>query len=530
MMKTESPERQKPSWPVNLIWISVAFSIMYWVVESIRDVLLYGKGGLFGRLFHPGAMAFWMRLMVVCVIVLFGVYAQWLRTRTTKREASVTERVRTISVLLVGVLFSVGYWLLESFRDVFVYEKGALLQQIFHPTAIDFWMRFLPVCIILLFSGYSQNLFNAHMKIQKILKQANLKLENLDHVKSDFLSTVSHELRTPIAIMREGVSLCMDERVGPLNGTQRKLLTDTLNNIDRLNRLVTDLLDISKIEAGKLKLRRTVFDMRQVAQKVVKAYLQQAVKKGIRLELQSLQSDFPIFADEDKVTQIFDNLMSNALRFTNPEGQIKIILIDRSDSVECCVSDTGVGISKESAEKLFTKFEQIGRADGPGYKGTGLGLSICKGLVEKHGGTIWVESQPGKGSKFSFTLKKMPPPKVLIVDDEKALVEITRNYLASEHFRCAEAYDGETALRMAFDDPPDLIVLDMQLGAMSGYEVIGRLKGDRRTSRIPILILSGYSVDERLLDSEGMHAQIPVLKKPVRLSDLKAAVSEIFAN
>jgi signal transduction histidine kinase/CheY-like chemotaxis protein len=530
-MKTKSPERQKPKRSVNLIWISVAFSIMYWVVESIRDVLLYGKGGgLIARLFHPGAMTFWMRLMVVCVIVLFGVYAQWLRTRTAQREASVTERVRTISVLLVGVLFSVFYWILEAFRDVFVYDKGALLHQIFHPTSIDFWMRFLPVCIILLFSGYSQNLLNEHMRIQDMLKSANQKLENLDQVKSDFLSTVSHELRTPIAIMKEGVSLSMDERVGPLNGTQRKLLTDTLNNIDRLNRLVTDLLDLSKIEAGKLKLRRTVFDMRHVAQKVVNAYSQQAVKKGIRLELQSLQTDFPIFADEDKVTQIFDNLMSNALRFTNPEGQIKIILIDRSDSVECCVSDTGVGIGKESAEKLFTKFEQIGRADGPGYKGTGLGLSICKGLVEKHGGTIWVESQPGKGSKFSFTLKKMPTPRVLIVDDEKDMVEIVKTCLTAEQFRCVEAYDGESALRSAFGDPPDLVVLDMQLGAMSGYEVVGRLKGDRRTCHIPILIVSGYSVDERLLDADGSHEQIPVLKKPVRLGDLKAAVLDIFAN
>jgi signal transduction histidine kinase len=529
-MKTESPNIQKSKRSVNLIWISAAFSCVYWVVESIRDVLLYGRGDLIARLFHPGAMAFWMRLMVVCVIVLFGVYAQWLRYRSEGRKTRISERIRPASVLIVGMLFSVFYWILEAFRDVFVYEKGPLLQQIFHPDSIDFWMRFLPVCIILLFSGYSQNLLNEHMRIQDTLKQANQKLENLDQLKSDFLSTVSHELRTPIAIMREGVSLSMDERVGPLNGTQRKLLTGTLNNIDRLNRLVTDLLDISKIEAGKLKLRKTVFDLRQVAQKVVKAYSQQAVKKGVRLDIQSLQADLLIFADEDKTTQILDNLMSNALRFTNSGGQIKVILIDRSDSVECCVSDTGVGINEESAAKLFSKFEQIGRVDGPGYKGTGLGLSICKGLVEKHGGRIWVESQPGKGSKFSFTLKKMPTPNVLIVDDEKEMVEIVKTCLTAEHFRCVEAYDGESALRFAFDDPPGLIILDMQLGAMSGYEVIGRLKGDRRTCHIPILIVSGYSVDERLLDSDGTHEQIPVLKKPVRLGDLKAAVLDAFVN
>jgi signal transduction histidine kinase len=514
---------------MNLIWISVAFSCVYWVVESIRDVLLYGKDGLIGRLFHPGAMAFWMRLMVVCVIVLFGVYAQWLRNRSTKKSR-VSKMIRPVSALLVGALFSVFYWILEAFRDVFIYEKGPLLQQIFQPHSIDLWMRFLPVCIILLFSGYSQNLLNEHMRIQESLEDANRKLENLDQLKSDFLSTVSHELRTPIAIMREGVSLSMDERVGPLNAAQRKLLTDTLNSIDRLNRLVTDLLDLSRIEEGKLKLRRTVFDLRKAAQKALNSVSQHAAKKGIKLDIHSMRADLPIFADADKVTQIFDNLLGNALRFTNSGGQIKIILIDSGDSVECCVSDTGIGISEENAAKLFSKFEQIGRVDGPGYKGTGLGLSICKGLVEKHGGRIWVESQPGAGSKFSFTLKKTPAPKVLVVDDEKAMVEFARNFLKSERYRCAEAFTGESALRMAFEDPPDLVLLDMQLGDMSGYEVIGRLKGDTRTSRIPILILSGYSVDERLLDSEGMHAQIPVLKKPVRLADLKAAVSDAFTN
>jgi signal transduction histidine kinase/CheY-like chemotaxis protein len=520
----------KPQRSMNLIWVAVVFSGAYWVVESIRDVILNGSGGLINRLFHPGAMTFWMRLLVVCVIVLFGIYAQWLRSRSTGREARVFERFRRVNVLLTGILFGICYWFLESFRDVFVYSKGTLLEQIFQPNSIDFWMRFLPVCIIILFSGYSQNLQNEQMRIQETLKQANRKLEDLDHLKSDFLSTVSHELRTPIAIMREGVSLCMDDRVGPLNPTQRKLLTDTLNNIDRLNRLVTDLLDLSKIEAGKLKLRRTVFDLRRVARSVLDAYDKQAADKGIRLEIQSLQSEISIFADEDKVRQVLDNLVSNALRFTNSGGQIKIILIDREDSVECCVSDTGVGINGENAAKLFSKFEQIGRVDGPGYKGTGLGLSICKRLVEKHGGRIWLESQPGKGSKFSFTLRKTPMPKVLIVDDEKDMVDIVKTFLASEQYQCSVAYDGQSALRSAFDNPPDLVVLDMQLGTMSGYEVIGRLKGDKRTCAIPILIVSGFSVDERLLDTDGAHEQIPVLKKPVRLNELKTAVTDLVAN
>jgi signal transduction histidine kinase/CheY-like chemotaxis protein len=518
-----------PKSSVNLIWVSIVFSGMYWFVESARDVLLRGKSGLIERIFQPGAMTFWMRLMAVCVIILFGVCAQQLRSRSCRWKPFFFERFRQVSLLLVGVLFGFCYWVLEAFRDVFVYEKGGLFRQVFLPDSIDFWMRFLPVCIIVLFSGYSQNLLSAHMRVQDSLRKANRKLETLDQMKSDFLSTVSHELRTPIAIMREGVSLCMDERVGPLNGSQRKLLTNTLNSIDRLNRLVTDLLDLSKIEAGKIKLRKSNFDLRQAAQNVINAHALQADKKGVRLTLQTMATEIPIFADADKVVQVFENLLSNALRYTNSGGRIKIILVDRVDSAECCVSDTGVGIDEAGASKLFSKFEQIGRVDGPGYKGTGLGLSISKGLVEKHGGRIWVESQPGKGSKFSFTLKKSPTPRVLIVDDEKETAGIIRTCLSAEKFRCKEAYDGESAIRFAFEDPPDLVVMDMQLGAMSGYEVIGRLKGNSRTCHVPILIVSGYSVDGPLGENDG-HQQIPVLQKPVRLNDLKSAVFDLIGN
>ncbi|MCK5145234.1 PAS domain S-box protein [bacterium] len=249
------------------------------------------------------------------------------------------------------------------------------------------------------------------------LHRSNERLRELDKLKSEFLSTVSHELRTPIAIMGEGVALCLEEIVGPLNHKQRDLLEDTHQNVDRLSRLISDLLDISKIEAGRVVLRKVQFNIPSIIQQALDGFSSVAGQKNLEMRYEGPLS-LIIYADPDKVRQIIDNLISNAIRFT-AEGSITIILEDESEIVRCRVCDTGIGISKKDVKGLFVKFAQIGRVDGPGYKGTGLGLAIVKGLVEKHNGAISVESVPDQGSCFSFTLARMTPPGIGIVDYER---------------------------------------------------------------------------------------------------------------
>ncbi len=361
------------------------------------------------------------------------------------------------------------------------------------------------------------------------LKEVNKNLKQLDKLKSDFLSTVSHELRTPIAIMREGVSLCLEGIAGEITDTQRDLLGDTMDNMDRLTRLVTDLLDISKIEAGKLKLRRSSIDLSEILKKVHQNYESQAEEKGIQLNVECPHKPIKLFADKDKVIQIFTNLISNALRFTSSKGEIKLEVKDNTDYVECCVSDTGVGISKDNLKKMFLKFEQFGRVDGPGYKGTGLGLAICKGLVEKHDGKIWVDSELGKGTKFRFTLKKVPFPKVLIVDDEKSIIEVVKEFLSEDSYQFVEACDGLEGIEKAQAEIPSLIILDMRIPKINGYEVVGRLKHDIRTNKIPIIIVSAFTVDKSRLKQE-VHNAFPIVKKPFEKDYLRRVVRDAIVD
>jgi signal transduction histidine kinase len=224
-------------------------------------------------------------------------------------------------------------------------------------------------------------------------------------MKSEFISVVSHELRTPLSLTREGLSLVIDEIPGKINEGQQKCLRTAMNNIDRLNRIIGDLLDVSKIESGKVELNKVQFDLKDVIGQVESIFKQRAADAGLALDVKLPQEPLPVFADRDRTIQIFTNLLANALKFTE-KGRIEISAQARDGSIECVVSDTGIGIKEENIPHLFDKFRQFGRVHGPGDKGTGLGLAIVKGIVEMHGGSIVAESVYTEGSRFTVRLPR----------------------------------------------------------------------------------------------------------------------------
>jgi len=226
----------------------------------------------------------------------------------------------------------------------------------------------------------------------------------LDQLKDEFIGTVSHELRTPLATIKEFVSILLDEVPGKINVEQRDYLNITRGNIDRLGRIVTDLLDISKIEAKKMAIRKSLVDIVGVAKGSISLFKASAGAKNITLKLLFPERLPDVYADSDRVTQIFTNLIHNAIKFTPSNGKVTVEIKPGKKEIECSVKDNGIGIAPENKDKLFGRFMQIDRSAGGGPKGTGLGLSITKELVQMYGGKIWVESELDKGSKFTFTL------------------------------------------------------------------------------------------------------------------------------
>jgi PAS domain S-box-containing protein len=241
-------------------------------------------------------------------------------------------------------------------------------------------------------------------------KRFERRLKELDRMKSDFVSNVSHELRTPLTAIKGSVDNMLDGITGSLNEKQTRYLERIKSNADRLGRLITDLLDLSKIEAGKIELIPQRLFADALVREVAEVLRGVAAQKLIALDTVGSADPVQVWADRDKVVQILMNLVGNAIKFTPPQGEVKIAIADSgNDWVTLSVIDTGPGIPGEEAAKIFDKFYQIERRHNSKTKGTGLGLAISKALVEMHGGRIWVERGINGGSIFSFSLPARQP-------------------------------------------------------------------------------------------------------------------------
>jgi signal transduction histidine kinase len=240
-------------------------------------------------------------------------------------------------------------------------------------------------------------------KRNRELREANERLQVLDDLKSDFVVMASHELRSPLSSMKMGVSTVVREMVGSLNEDQKMMLTIAERNIDRLAKLTTDLLDLTKIEAGQLDLLMEEEDLLQIAREVVEADEPQAREQGVSLRVVSPDGGMVARCDRDRIYQVIQNLVDNALRFTE-EGGVTVSLTRKADEVEISVEDTGVGIESGALNTIFEKWSQAHANTRSEKRGAGLGLAICKGIVEAHGGSIAAASEQGKGTTLSFLI------------------------------------------------------------------------------------------------------------------------------
>lgn len=241
-------------------------------------------------------------------------------------------------------------------------------------------------------------------------------LEELNKLKSEFVSVVSHELRTPLAIIKDVIMLLIDGIVGPIKEKQKDLLTRAKDNIMRLNKIIEQLLDTSRIEGGRLKLHYSLVNLNDLLMDSSGFFKRSADEKGVDLEYNLPRSQINIFIDAERINQVITNLINNAIKFTEQNGKIKVEVKIFETKVRVGVIDTGIGIAKQDLPKIFNKFVQLSTRSQAEREGFGLGLSIAKELVEKNGGEIWVESKLGVGSKFYFTLPRFYTDKVLSKD------------------------------------------------------------------------------------------------------------------
>ncbi len=296
-------------------------------------------------------------------------------------------------------------------------EVGALIysvyvkQGLFIGVAIGF-ILLGSLSIIILLSGWNKSLEievakkTSELKnSNELLQNANVKLTELDRLKSDFISLVSHELKTPLSAIRTSAEF-LESEGNTDTKVQKEMLANIIRNIDRQTHMINDILDLSKIEAGKMEFQFEEVDFHEVADIALENMEQPALKKR-----STISRDIPdmlpsVYADREKLVIVLNNLLGNALKFTPDGGKILLSAKKMDDSIEIRVKDTGIGIEKDKLIKIFDKFYQVDSSSRRKTGGSGLGLSIAYGIVRAHGSEIYVESTPGKGSTFFFRLKK----------------------------------------------------------------------------------------------------------------------------
>ena len=311
--------------------------------------------------------------------------------------------------------------------------------------------------------------------------------KEVDRMKSEFISTVGHELRTPLTSIKNAVDIVLKETAGGINENQGRFLSMANRNIDRLTGLINELLDISKIESGTIKIDLGPLDLGIPLDIVITSLTSKAREKSISIH-KEIPSDLPqAYGDSDKLQQIFINLLDNAIKFTPEGGEVYVSAKDcelDGEFIEISVADTGMGILPDELEKIFDRFYQVEESQTRIIKGTGLGLSIVKGLVEAHGGEIWGESEVGKGSKFTFKLAKYSP--------ERAI----RNHLDVEIVRAKEAGTSLSLMILRVKELDYLSEAYGEAGALKLLDEVNRLVQDtaRRTTDIIKMETTGWVI------------------------------------
>jgi two-component system CheB/CheR fusion protein len=418
------------------------------------------------------------------------------------------------------------------------------------------------------------------------LSASNRLLVEVSRSKSDFLANMSHELRTPLNSVIGFSEVLLDQLFGPINEQQKEYAENILYSGKHLLSMINDILDLAKVESGKMERELEIFSLQETVDAALMMFKEKALKAKIELNFElAMQKDVQIRADQRKLKQIIFNLLSNAIKFTQAGGAVTVQarMVQGStfkvqngeenveyqtskikpdvDFVEISVTDTGIGIKAEDVSKLFKAFTQLESAYTKTHEGTGIGLVLSRQLVELHGGRIWLESEFGAGSRFSFTIpllqdgtaespakkpdiacskdetimelksefdnrpeeKTVMPRKILIVEDNANNRSLFRDILSIHGYDVSEAVDGQDGLDQARKLMPDLILMDIQMPGMDGMTAGSILKGDPATAGLKIIALTSFAMqgDREKFMEAGFDGY---LSKPINTRELPGQI------
>ncbi len=451
-------------------------------------------------------------------------------------------------------------------------EAGASVMIIIKPPWwATTWAYILYVIMILSVIYFTWKLQLRRIRIKNDYEMSKFeadKMHEVDELKSRFFANISHEFRTPLTLILGLAKKIVDKSKEQTSKEDAGVIR---RNAKRLHGLVNQLLDLSKLESGNMTLRTSPINIISLLKGLVLSFASFAERRRITLKFNSDEKEIIAYLDKDKVEKIVTNLLSNAFKFTPKGGRIEFNLKKSDKTVEIVISDTGIGISPDRIENIFDRFYQVDSSHTREQEGAGLGLALSKELVEQHKGQIRVESSEGKGSTFTVTIplgkdhlkgeeisegkieaEEFAPEDVelsheyegqkprsdieVITETEKLLLLIVednadvRNYIKGnlkEEFRILEAVDGEEGLNQSVKHIPDLIISDVMMPRMDGFEMCDKIKNDERTNHIPVIMLTAKATDKDKINGYKTGADDYVMK-PFDTEVLRARINNLI--
>ena len=505
-----------------------------------------------------------------------GVDDDWVYTDATRRYVSYTNLDPGEYVFTVKGSNCDGVW----------NEEGVSISIIINPPLWATWWAYLlyVMFIVFLFTGVTRFYLNRQrLKHQLVLEHEHAKkLGEIDQLKSRFFANISHEFRTPLTLILGPVKQIMNKINDTKIKEELKLVHKSAN---RLNGMVNQLLDLSKLEAGRMELKTIKINIIPFLKGLVFSFASLAERKKIALEFNSDLDEVLVYVDKDKVEKIIYNILSNAFKFTSEGGTVEIEINSKppfnspftkggkeEGSAEISISDTGIGISEERIDKIFDRFYQVDGSHTREHEGTGIGLALTKELVELHKGEIAVESEEAKGTTFVIRLplgrdhlkpeeiieEKVEEKKAILTIDEVEFIEEinakekfdietftetgkplllivednfdVRNYIKGyleENYKIIEAVNGNDGFNKSLQSSPDLIVSDVMMPEMDGFELCEKLKTDERTSHIPIILLTAKASGKDKIGGLEMGADDYIMK-PFDAEELQVRIKNLI--
>ena len=384
------------------------------------------------------------------------------------------------------------------------------------------------------FAGQAAMAIN-QVKLVQLLQEQSNELALASQHKTEFLASMSHELRTPLNAVLGFSEVLLEQMFGSINERQEEYLRDIHSSGQHLLELLNEILDLSKVEAGRMDLEYSTFELAPVLDAAVSLMRERATVHAIDLRVETETDGQTVYADRLRLKQVLVNLISNAVKFTGDGG--KVTVRTRSDGPELIitVTDTGVGVPAEDYERIFESFQQGGRG-AANEEGTGLGLTLSRRIVELLGGRMWLESEVGVGSTFGFSVRAtgdevaqdadLAPRtvgEVVVIEDDRPSLDLLRAYLSSVALHVTTAHDGFAGIAAVRHVRPTVVFLDLRLPGMDGWAVLEKLKADPETRDIPVVIAS--IVDDR---ARGLAlGAAAYLVKPISHEALFEALSDI---